>query len=45
MNSAGAEPPTGSRESVWAKQLRRAADAARLVGSIMQAVYYGLKIW
>ncbi|MEW2615013.1 hypothetical protein AB0937_33495 [Streptomyces sp. NPDC047880] len=45
MYSTGAEPPKGGKESVWAKRLRQAADAARLVGSMMQAVYYGLKIW
>ncbi|MGK4909202.1 hypothetical protein [Streptomyces albus] len=45
MDSTGKESPTGGEEPVWAKLLRRAADAARLAGSMMQAVYYGLKIW
>jgi hypothetical protein len=45
VNSTGTQPPTGGQEPVWAKLLRWAADAARLVGSGMQAVYYGLKIW
>ncbi|MEW2498250.1 hypothetical protein AB0942_32650 [Streptomyces nodosus] len=45
MNSTGTQPPTGGEEPVWAKLLRRAADATRLAGSVMQAVYYGMKIW
>ncbi|MCG0065987.1 hypothetical protein L0F81_22265 [Streptomyces tricolor] len=45
MDSTGKVPPEGGGASVWAKLLRWAADAARLVGSGMQAVYYGLKIW
>ncbi|MFF5985487.1 hypothetical protein ACFY78_42375 [Streptomyces olindensis] len=45
MYSTGPAPHEGSKESVWAKRLRRAADAARLAGSMMQAIYYGLKIW
>jgi hypothetical protein len=43
--STGPESPEGGKESVWAKRLRRAADVARLAGSVMQAVFYGLKIW
>ncbi|MFJ5646382.1 hypothetical protein [Streptomyces sp. NPDC093223] len=38
-------PPEGGREPVWMKKLRWTADAARLVGSIFQVIYYGLKIW
>lgn len=45
MDSAGTQPSTEGKEPVWAKLLRRAADAARLVGSVLQAVYYALKIW
>ncbi|MCX4707155.1 hypothetical protein [Streptomyces sp. NBC_01373] len=45
MNSTVPGPQNGGKEPVWTKLLRQAADAARLVGSIFQAVYYGLKIW
>jgi hypothetical protein len=43
--NTGDKAPKRDRESVWAKLLRRAADVARLAGSVLQAVYYGLKIW
>ncbi|MCZ4607383.1 hypothetical protein O3S80_27195 [Streptomyces sp. Lzd4kr] len=41
----GKSPQDGGNEPVWAKLLRRGADAARLVGSLLQAVWYALKIW
>ncbi|WP_285440117.1 MULTISPECIES: hypothetical protein [unclassified Streptomyces] len=37
--------PEGGKDPVWAKLLRRAADAARLAGSVLQGIYYALKIW
>lgn len=37
--------PQGGNDPVWAKLLRWAADAARLVGAVFKAVYYGMKIW
>ncbi|MEU0289290.1 hypothetical protein ACPCAJ_34140 [Streptomyces griseoincarnatus] len=41
----GANPQEG-KDPVWAKLLRWAADAARLVGAVFQAVYYyGRKDW
>ncbi|WP_157876347.1 hypothetical protein [Streptomyces sp. Root264] len=45
MNNTGTDPQDGGKEPVWTKLLRRAADVARLVGAIFQAVYYALKIW
>lgn len=41
----GSGPQDGGNEPVWAKLLRRAADAARLTGAILQSVWYALKIW
>lgn len=36
--------PDGSKDPVGTK-LRRAADVVRLVGAVLQAVYYGWKFW
>ncbi|MFE2045947.1 hypothetical protein ACFXAZ_34510 [Streptomyces sp. NPDC059477] len=41
----GTQPPEGGKGSVWAKRLRWTVDAAQLVGSIFQVIYYGLEIW
>ncbi|MGW1675212.1 hypothetical protein [Streptomyces torulosus] len=43
--SIGTGSQDGDKESVWAKLLRRSADAARLAGALLQAVWYGTKIW
>ncbi|MGW3100040.1 hypothetical protein ACWDCC_42120 [Streptomyces sp. NPDC001102] len=40
----GVSSHEGSDDSVWAKLLRRGTDVARLVGAVLQAVYYGLKL-
>ncbi|MDA5145886.1 hypothetical protein PEM37_30685 [Streptomyces sp. AD681] len=34
----------GKDDPVWAKLIRRVTDVVRLVGAILQAVYYGWKI-
>lgn len=41
----GDGPQDGGKDPVWAKLVRRATDVVRLAGAILQAVYYGLKIW
>lgn len=41
----GSGPHGGDNDPVRTKVLRWATDVARLVGSVFQAVYYGLKIW
>ncbi|MFF8432447.1 hypothetical protein ACF07Y_46515 [Streptomyces sp. NPDC016566] len=40
----GTSPEEG-KDPVWAKLIRRATDVARLVGAVLQAVYYGRKDW
>lgn len=37
--------PNGGNDPVGTSLLRRATDVARLVGAVLQAVYYGLKLW
>ncbi|WP_267883342.1 hypothetical protein [Streptomyces sp. NRRL S-1022] len=37
--------PEGGNDPVGAKLLRWATDVARLVGAVLQAVYYGRKDW
>ncbi|MFC8350971.1 hypothetical protein [Streptomyces sp. NPDC057280] len=43
--SIGNSSPDGDKEPVWAKLLRRSVDAVRLVGALLQAVWYGSKFW
>ncbi|WP_406327289.1 hypothetical protein OG784_31830 [Streptomyces sp. NBC_01617] len=41
----GTGPADGGKDDpVWAKLIRRVTDVVRLVGAVLQAVYYGLKI-
>ncbi|WP_282959536.1 hypothetical protein [Streptomyces sp. A2-16] len=41
----GTSPANGGKDDpVWAKLIRRVTDVVRLVGAVLQAVYYGLKI-
>lgn len=37
--------PNGGNDPVGTSLLRRATEVARLVGAVLQAVYYGLKLW
>ncbi|MFC8360836.1 hypothetical protein ACFUIY_13290 [Streptomyces griseorubiginosus] len=41
----GTSPAGGGKDDpVWAKLIRRVTDVVRLVGAVLQAVYYGWKI-